>query len=73
LAVGDWVLEITPGPITALLSGVKGPYLLVDFVGPGQQMAVLETGTTGFIEKKRYHQHVRNLARYNAKHNLRGP
>jgi hypothetical protein len=66
-------LEITPGPIPALLAGVKGPYLVVDFIGPGQQMALLETGSTGFIEKKRYQRHVQNLARYTAKHHLRAP
>jgi hypothetical protein len=73
LAVGDWMLETTPGPIPALLSGVKGPFLLVEFVGPGQQIAVLETGGTGFREKQRFQRHVRNLARYTAKHHLRAP
>jgi hypothetical protein len=73
LAAGDWVPEFTPRPIAALRSGVQGPYLVVDFVGPGQQMVVLETGTTGFREKQRYHRHVQNLACYTAKHSLQAP
>ncbi len=73
LVVGDWVLEMVPGPVPALESGVKGPFLLVDLVGPGSQIAVLETGATEFKSARRFQRHVGNLAKFYAKHHLRGP
>lgn len=73
LSTGDWILEIVPGPVKALCSGVKGPFLVVDFIGPDRQVAVLETGATEFKDKCRFRRHVRNLARYFSKHHLRVP
>ena len=73
LVIGDWVLELVFGPVPALESRVKGPYLIVDFVGPGQQIAVLETGGTQFKDKRRFHRSIWNLARYTARHHLRAP
>jgi hypothetical protein len=73
LKIGDWVLEIVPGPVPALKQNVEGPFLLVGFIGKDQQIARLETGSTELKVKKGYKRHVNNLARYVAKHHLRGP
>jgi hypothetical protein len=73
LAIGDWVLELVAGPVPSLQSRVRGPYLIVDFAGPGDQIAVLQTGRTGFKEPVRFKCHVSTLARYVAKHHLLAP
>jgi hypothetical protein len=73
LSVGDWVLELVSGPVASLESRVKGPYKIVAFVGPGGQIAVLQTGRTEFKEPVCFRRHVSTLARYFAKHHLRAP
>lgn len=73
LSVGDWVLELVSGPVPSLGEHVRGPYRLVDFCGPGGQLAVLETGGTEFRPSQRFNRHVKNLARYLARHHLRHP
>ena len=73
LAVGDWVLELVSGPVPSLQARVKGPYKIVDFIGPGNQIAVLQTGRTEFKEPVLFRRHVSTLARYVAKHHLLAP
>lgn len=73
MSPGDWVLELVTGPVSALEAQVKGPVMLLELCGPGQQTAVLQTGGTGFKEQLKFTRHVRNLARYYAKHHLAGP
>jgi hypothetical protein len=73
LAVGDWVLELVSGPVPALESRVKGPYLIVDFVGQNKELAVLQTGSTEFKAPRRFSRHVSTLAKYFAKHHLLAP
>jgi hypothetical protein len=72
-SVGDCVLELVSGPAPSLQARVKGPYKIVEFVGPGGQIAVLETGRTAFKEPVRFKRHVTTLAKYVAKHQLRAP
>lgn len=73
LSVGDWVLELVSGPVAALESRVKGPYLIVDFAGQHNELAVLETGRTEFKAPRRFTRHVSTLAKYFAKHHLLAP
>lgn len=73
LRVGDWVLELVAGPVPSLQSRVKGPFKIVDFGGPGGQIAVLQTGRTEFKEARQFRRHVSTLAKYTAKHHLLAP
>jgi hypothetical protein len=73
LEVGDWVLELVPGPVSALRSHVKGPFLVVELVGRDREIAVLQTGRTQFRDAQRFRRHVSTLARYYAKHHLLAP
>lgn len=73
LRVGDWVLEIVAGPVPSLQSRVKGPFKVVDFVGPGGQIALLETGRTEFKAPVQFRRHISTLAKYTARHHLLAP
>ena len=57
----------------SLHSRVKGPFRIVDFVGPGGQIALLQTGRTAFLEPRQFQRHISNLAKYTAKHHLLAP
>lgn len=71
LVMGDWVLEFVSGPVPALQSMVKGPYLVVEFAGQYGQHAVVGTGRTDPV---RFRRHVNNLARYKfyGRHHMHG-
>jgi hypothetical protein len=73
LRVGDWVLEILSGPVPSLHARVLGPFRIVDFTGPGGQIALLQTGRTEFLEPRQFQRHISNLAKYTAKHHLLAP
>jgi hypothetical protein len=73
LRVGDWVLEILSGPVPSFHARVLGPFRIVDFMGPGGQIALLQTGRTEFLEPRQFQRHISNLAKYTAKHHLLAP
>jgi hypothetical protein len=45
---GDWVLEFVSGVAPSLDSPVKGRFRVAEFVGPGGQILVLQTGPSEF-------------------------
>ena len=64
LGVGDLVVELVGAASGPFKHSVIGPFEIVGFTTPAQNVAILATGSTQFRSQQRYTRHISLLSKY---------